>query len=537
MTFYVSNGKEEEKEQSRWVFLDAQSKLIDGKEKEAIAILQAHPLKGKDETDRLLRLAALYVAEDPKNAWNYLSEAAKNDPKNPDIHTFKASLEESLNQDQIANTNYINAIHYDPENPYRREQLADFYLRTGKYQQALEILEDTMSAPSLDSIWLKTLFWNLVTIPAKESWNKEDIPQGPLKNFVSYILTLPNGIYWNEQAFIKLPNYQIFLNTRQETFWLQLLSSLKNDQEEAALRLLNENIFQYVSWSTDLEKSLKTLLSYRILQKTNPSPALSSVFPRDGDVENPQQLLQLLSRLSEIPSEQLPAAIPLHLQDFLLSKEAFSIPFLAIGWTEAGIQLHALEKIPDSFPSWIAEAITKAINQNRNSKAALAFALFQKPSSSLSLLIAKIALQTDEKQIAFNSLKQIYTKNDESGRLAALILGQFLVAHDNLTDAKKALLSQPSLAKDIAARELLARIALQEGDLKKAYLLYLELEKESAEAKSFLARKAFMDKEWTRARELTESLLKELPENPQLTDNLQKIIAEEKHKKTIKMMN
>lgn len=519
-----------EREYTRWVFLDAQAKLIDDKKDEAAKILESNHFKGKDETDRLVRLAALYLIEDPKRAWNYLTEATQIDPKNADLHTFKASLGEAIDKNHAAHSDYIIAVQHDSDNPYRREQLADFYLRNRQYEQALVILQDTMSAPSLDSIWLKTLFWSLVATPATKTWKNQELPSGPLHDLVTYLQNLPADIYWNQQNFDKLPESTTFLSTRQETFWLQLLAALKNGQEDSALKLINENIFQYVSWAPELEKGLKALINYRLSQKNASSNALASQFPRDGNIETPQQLLQLLSNISEIPADELPSAIPHQLQDYLLSKEAFSMPFLAVGWTEAAIQLHALEKFPDSFPNWISESFTKALNQNRDSKTALNFALAQQPNSALSLLIAELALASNEKQLAFNVLKEIYTVNDESGRRAALILSQFLIEHDNLSDAKKALLAQPNLARDVTARELLARIAVQEGDFKKANAIYLELEKNSSEAKSFLARKAFVDREWTRARQLTEALLKDYPENPILTDNLHRIIAEEKHR-------
>lgn len=520
------NGKE--KELARWVFLDSQSKIIENDPKEAVNILEANRFKGEEEIDRLVRLAALNVVDDPNRAWKYLSEATLIDPKNPDLRTFKASLNETLNQERAAGSDYIAAVQYDPDNPYRREHLADFYLRKGEYRQALEILEDTMSPPSLDSIWLKTVFWSDLTIPSKRKWKEQDIPQGSLKGFVSYLLNLPPGIYWDQQTFARLPNYQEYLTNRQETFWLQLLSALKNGQEEEALKLLNDNPFHYLSWSPDLEKGLTTLLNYRLSQKNDSDRALSALFPSEGNVGNPQQLLQLLAKLSEISREQLSSAIPYQLRELLVSKIAFAIPFLAAGWSEAAIQLHAIERLPNTFPGWVAESITQAIHQNRDSKTALSFAQDQPSTSSLSLLIAKLALEANEKQIAFNALKEIYTKNDESGQRAALILGRFLMEHDNLTDAKKAILAQPSLANDAAAKEILARIAVEEGDLAKAYTLYLELEKQSLEAKSFLASKAFADGEWKRARELTEALLKEHPNNPTLTDNLKKIVTEEK---------
>lgn len=521
--------EEKEKEPARWVFMDAQSKILTGDRNSAAELLDNCHFRGKEETDRLVRLAALYLIEDPKRSFEYLSEAVENDPRNPDILTFKASLSEALKNNIIAASEYITAVQNDPESPYRREQLADFYLRAKKYPEALEILQDTLSDPSTDTIWLKTLFWSRLTNPLKNSWKKKDIPQGPLKNLANYLLTLPSGIYWDYNIFKNIPDYQLYLETRQETFWLKLLSALKNRQENEALQILDENIFHHASWAPDLENSLRTLLRFRLMQNDEKDKILAS-YQGNQQIDTPEQFLQMLAALSDISTEQLPSAIPFYLQDILLSQEAFSIPFLAVGWTEAAIQMQVPETIPDTFPSWISESITKAINQNRSGQDALAFALNQKSNPSLSLLIVEIALKNDEPKLAFNKLKELYTRNDEIGRRAALLLSQFLLEQENLTDAKKAILAHPSLANDVKAREILARIALQEGNVKKASMIYLGLEKESSEAKSFLARKAFAEKEWSRARELTEALLKEHPKNAVLAENLQKIIAEEKRR-------
>lgn len=519
-----------EKEPARWVFMDTQLKILNGDKSSAAALLEGYHFRGKEETDRLVRLAALYLVDNPKLSLEYLSEAVENDPKNPDILTFKASLSEAMKNNAIAAADYIKAVQNDPESPYRREQLADFYLRAKQYPDALEILQDTMSAPSTDTIWLKNLFWSRLTTPLKDSWKKQDIPQGTFKNLAGYILMLPTGIYWDQGIFKNLPDHQFYLDTRQETFWLRLLSVLKNKQEKVALQLLDENIFHHASWAPDLEKSLRTLIRFRLMQNNEKNKVFAS-FQGEKNIDTPEQFLQLLANMSEISTEQLPFAIPLYLQDILLSQEAFSIPFLAVGWTEAAIQLQVPENIPETFPSWIPESITKAINQNRSSQDALAFALNQKSTPSLSLLIAEIAMNSDEPKLAFNKLKELYTRNDVTGRRAALLLGQFLLEQENLGDAKKALLAQPFLANDVKAREILARIALQEGNLKKASMIYSELEKDSSEAKSFLARKAFTEKEWSKARELTEALLKEHPKNAILAGNLQKIIAEEKRRR------
>lgn len=515
-----------ESELARWTFLDAQEKVIEGKPAQAIKILENIKFKGKNETDRLVRLAALYVADDPKKAWNYLSQATKQDPENPDIRTFRASLGEMLNHSQTAHTDYIAAVQTDPENPFRREQLADFFLRTKQYTQALRILQDTMLEPSLDTIWLKTLFWSRVAYPVKKTWKGADIPDGPAIDFVAYLNAIPEDIFWNELAFKDVPDNQRFLDTFQETFWLQLITDLKKGDEAQAQQRLLHNSFASVSWSPELEKALKTTLNFR--QAMQASSGTLSLFPRASDIENPQELTTLLASLSETAPEQLSSSIPLDLHDFLLSKEAFIIPFLAAGWTEAAIQLHAIKEFPTTFPGWIAASFTEALEQNRDLNTALEFAASQKSSSALSLLVAELALANDDKQTAFNALKGIYTSNDAHGRKAALMLGQFLMEHNNPQDAKKAILAQPALTDDAAAKELLARISVQEGDIDKAASLYLDIEQQSSEAKSFLARKAYGEKDWPRARKLTEALLVEFPENTTLSDNLKKILIEEK---------
>lgn len=513
---------------ARETFEEIQAQLAEGRTSEAIKLLQANHFKNHDETERLVRLAALYVVDDPAHAWSYLAEAASKDPENADLRTFKASLEETLYHNQAAQSSYIAAIQYDAENPYRRELLADFYLRTEQYPQALDILQDSLASPSLDSIWLKALFWNRMAKPTIHPGSMQEIPSGPVNDLVAYLLNLPTGILWDQQAFEKLADHQVYANTRQEIFWLQLLAALKAGREEAALQLLNANPFQYVSWAPELEKGLKTLIHYRYTYNASSNRTIIATSPLIEKIESPQQLLQALASLSEMQPEHLSSAVPYQMQNYLLSKEAFAIPFLAAGWTEAALQMHALEKFPDAFPDWIAESLTQALKQNRDLKTALSFALAQKTTPPLSLLAAEIALEASEEQIAFNNLKALYTQKNESGRRAAMLLAQFLFEHDNPQDARKALQMQPSLEKELTTQELLARIALEEKDLKKAYSIYLSIENESSEAKSFLARKAFADKEWTRARKLTESLLKEYPSHPVLTSNLQKIIAEER---------
>jgi hypothetical protein len=77
--------------------------------------------------------------------------------------------------------------------------------------------------------------------------------------------------------------------------------------------------------------------------------------------------------------------------------------------------------------------------------------------------------------------------------------------------------------RGLSGVEQRARQAHYVNDFSLAQTLYHLILEESTEAKSYLARQAFVDKQWKVARELTIQLLKEHPGNQQLWDNLSKI--------------
>lgn len=514
--------KGRENEISSWLFMDAAERILAGQRQAAIDILTSQPLTGRDETERLIRLAALNVVEAPERSWGYLVEAAAKDPSNPDLRIFKASLLEAADKKDMALKEYVSAIQKDPADPYLKEQLADFYLRIGQYPYAMEVLQDALKEPSLDSIWLKATLWSLLISPFDISENNRDIPEGELKPLVAYILSLPPGIYWNEEAFLRLPEAENYLKTRQETFWLRVLSALKKGNESEALHLLNNHPFQDSLWAPQLSKSLITILSYRLAPK--PSQNTTGAFYPNINISNGQEFLNTLSELADQPKSI--ESLPPNLQQLLLSKEIFAAAFLANGWEEAGIQFHAVPTMPQSFPNWIAYALTQALRNNRSDNAALEFAKVQTPTPELTLLIAEITLASGQRQDAFNIFLKMYKNKDEIGSKAALLIAPLFLDQSNTKAAKEAILDQPDLANNIQAREILARAFLKEGEQETAYRLYLSIENYSSEAKSYLVRKAFMDRDWPRAKQLTEELIENYPQHAILKDNLRKIIAE-----------
>lgn len=531
-----TNWKNYEREPEQWLFLDAEALSMEGHPAEASVLLSSKSFKGEYETERLVRLALVHLVENPKLSWKYLSEASAKDPDNPAINTFKANLLESANKHDVALAEYLQAVQKDPENPQPREQLADFYLRSEKYSDALKVLQDSLSSPSLDSIWLKALFWSRVTLPINEKSFSESLPQGELKPLVEFLLTLPPGIFWNDESFNRIPSSESFLTNQQETLWLRLLMHLKNNKEQEALDLLQQNPFQTVSWMPQLETHLKAALSYRLAKLDQPNADTTSS-PLNQEIsassnDSPYQFINELNLLSKVPTSQITTiTLPKQLQDLLLSKEAFSTLFLAAKWDEAALQLHSLPVIPPNFPEWIPVQLTHAIERNRGPSKAIQFALQQNKTAALTLLIAELAIKSKQQDLAINSLKDLYKRQDIVGLEASRLLSRIYLEQNDNNAAKEVILSQPDLANELSSKEILARIALQSGNVPTATALYSNIETESAEAKSFLARKAFSDKKWSRAKTLTEELIKLYPENATLKDNLHKITLEEQKEK------
>jgi tetratricopeptide (TPR) repeat protein len=152
--------------------------------------------------------------------------------------------------------------------------------------------------------------------------------------------------------------------------------------------------------------------------------------------------------------------LPHDIQALLLSPEAFSSLLLAHNWTEGALLLHQMDTLPEHFPKWLSLELTEAIRTHRGEKAALAF-----------------------------------------------------ISKQQIHDSDLALITQ----------EMTARSALSDGNTELAEMIYESLLERSYEAKSYIARKAFMERNYPLAQKLTEELIEKYPDNALLRENLRKI--------------
>ncbi len=551
-----------------WFVLEADKLLLEGKRKEAVDLLNSRTFTGKADTTRLVRLALINVFENPRAAWDYLTQAQVKDPTNPEIRSYRAKLLETIGKNSLALIEYLAAIQLDPKNLYLRDQLAEFYLRRNQYANAIQIWSDVLPAPSLDFIWLKALFWNKVVVPVKFDWKSNSIPQGKLDSLISYLLSLKPGVFWDSASFEKVANGKQYLKTRQETFWLRIIQLLKDNKEKEAYDLIQFNPFHSISWNLPLENALSTILLYRktgnfvsaeeqtfkegtssnasaSLQEeaSSTQSAAASTPSKEGSkpAKSPKLRNDVHVYFAELayytenpPDEAKGEKIPEPLQALLKGPDAFAAAFLAAEWYESALDLNALSVIPANYPEWVPYDFTQAIRANKGTSAALEFATLQTPTPPMSLITGELLIASGNPDAALEQLLKLTKEQSDVGYRASWLVSLIYIERGQYAEAKTILNGQPKLAAAVVGKETFARIALLEGNTDLATTVYESIEKDSPEAQSFLARKAFLDKDYKKARELTENLLRQYPTNQLLQENLKKIVEELNLKKPTK---
>ncbi|MEC7839804.1 MAG: hypothetical protein VX777_07175 [Chlamydiota bacterium] len=518
---------------NRWLNIDADYFILEGKRDQAVALLKSQSFEGEKDVDRLLRLALLHVNDNSNEAWKYLSEGLKKDPDNAKVFSYRAKILETSGKDALALSEYIAASAADPKNPQIRDQLAEFFLRHKRYLQALQVYEESIENLKVtDSMLLKVVFWSKIVKPIDVDWQSVEISNGDLKPLIQYIINLKPWQYWDEKLFDKIPNNQQFLNTSQVLWWLRLISVLKNENDEVAKDLLAHNPFMDESWNPDLELALMRIINYRENKKLSLDVndfEFSSL--EESITEKSKTPIEFFQQLNEIAKKQEDDpnfVLPRDIEAILMDTNAFSVAFLAAGWSEVALELQKVKVIPKDAPQWVSYAYTQAVRENRGGSAALEYANLQHQTPVLDLLTAEIMLTQNNRDAAMLQLKKLQSDDDEVGLRASWLLGLAYLKEKKLEQARATIQENKLLMDNMLGVEALARIAMAEGDMSRADELYSSIEDSSAEAKSFLARKAYSDQDWERAKGLTIELLKEYPNSKVLRSNLIKIIDSQK---------
>jgi len=510
-----------EKQPELWFALDVDALILQQDTAGALKLLRSRSFEGQADAARLNRLALLTAGGNLQQAWQYLEQAYSVAPKNPDVRSFRAQILERMGKEKMARVEYVAAHLALPDNPLYRDQLAEFYRRRGQIGLAVQTWARDLNERSADFIRLKALFWSRVTTPASIGKTDPADIYGELAPLVIYLQELPEGQFWDDGLFEKeVAKGQMVLERRQEAYWLRILEALRNKEEEKCYDIILVHPFKRSSWNPDLEKALERVLAYRL---EKPQPMDANAFGASG--RNTEQRHQLFEQLERIAMREKPDP---KLDRLLRSDEAFAAVFMAGGWMEAALQLRGKGAIPEGIPDWYIYGVTQSLRFNRDAKAALAFARSQRPTPEMTLLTGEILLANKERAASIEMLEPLTKSKSAIGYRAAWLQSLAYLDQKATDKARNALQRQPELFSSTAGKEILARIALAEGEPEKARAIYTSLADRSAEAKAYLAMLAYRQKDWNTCKILTMELIKEFPDRMELQANLAAINKAEK---------
>ena len=498
-----------------WFVLAADTLLADKKRDEALALLKSRTFKGPADCPRLARLAIL-SSDDLKAAWNYLAEAYDLDPHNADIRSFRAQVLERIGKVPLARVEYIAAQQAAPDDMLRRDQLAEFYRRQGSVADALGVWTGDATRPVFDYMWVKAWFWSRVAHPARMVSARED-ELGPL---VRFLRGLPDDRFWDGENFAHVSAEKHYTGQQQETFWLSLLENLRVRDDRAAAERLRLNRFNTDSWEPDLEVALQRILSYRTAGVLNPRNEPVPALSRPKEELHP--FFVQLDDLAQAEREKR-LVMPPEMDRLLRGDQGFAAAVLAAGWAEAALRLRAGGENCDALPSWVAYGFAQALRMNRGDAPAIAFAEKQRPTPELNLVIGEAQLASGQTVEGTARLAPLAASDSDAGYRAAWLLAVAALKKHQPAEVARIVAAQPRLASSTTGRELLARVALVEGRLDDADRAYGAIAADSAEAKTYLARRAYARKDWPSARRYTDELLTLFPDQLQLRANLEAI--------------
>jgi tetratricopeptide (TPR) repeat protein len=494
---------------ARWLAFDVDRLLMDGNHAAAVELLASRSFDGSEDVPRLLKLAILHSSQ-PEVSWKYLTAAVEKDPADPEVYSYRARFLEAAGHHGEALTECRTALLVAPEDPYYIDQLAEFLVNQKQYAEAIALWKESLQIAPREQALIKILFWARVVAPESQ------FTPDHYGSFASYLSNMKAGYFWDSNAFAQLPDREQIAASQPAVFWLRLLDALANRREEEAVALLNNQPQDIDLGHESLRKALQRALLFREKGSSGQKSALAALKPSQPPlVDSPELLIALLNN-----SEN---SLPEELHPLLASQECFSALFLAAGWREAALQLHAVEPLSREFPDWVALNLTESLKVGRGNVAALSFAAMQPWTPQIAHKVAELLAAVKHSDIALNELKAMSGQRSGKGDSAAWLLALVYIERGHYQAAKAVVEGQPSLRATPRGQEVIARIAALEGDIARAELLYSAIADDSVEAKSFLARKAFTEENWDQARLLTQSLLQIYPDSSLLQENLRKI--------------
>jgi Tfp pilus assembly protein PilF len=510
----------------QWKLLEADQLLARKLPDEAAKLLKEARLSGAEDAMRHSRLALL-EAKEPWKAMAHLDEGLKADPRNADLLSFRAQIEEAAGRVEDARLDYVAAVLAERNNPLYRDILANFYLRHGDLANAAQTWRDAAQDSGLGVYALKCWFWSRVAgVPVKHPL--PPCRQPGWSELVTALTAAPDGVFWNDSLEAAATRVHGG-NPRPETVWLRLLESLRLGDLKPARRQLDIGFPHEADrlWP-DLALRLRVHLAARDGQ--NPRLPLAAVEPPSV----PDNAHPFLIGFSTWAKRTETTGSNEKFEAWLAKPGALTGILLASGWGGAALIMgQAGQLVPDpEAPGWFDYGYAKSLLM-RDGKGPARQWLESLParSSAADLLLGELRLSSGAVDQGLALLQQIANGTSPLASRAAWTLALAELDRGKPAQARQITLASPGLAASVPGREILARIALAEGARAETLRIYQELGEQSADAMIFLSKEAFAAGDFEQALKWTARLARQFPEQPAFRQNLLEIHAAAKRAK------
>lgn len=512
----VEKWKSQSAQRGIWILMSADLILAQGNRQQALDLLQAASLEGEYDALRHARMA-LIQAREPWLAIRSIDEGLKKNPRNAELLSFRAQIQEAAGRIADARLDYVAAVLSDTSSVLHRDNLANFQLRIGEPSNAADTWRDAAETSNLGIFFFKAWFWSRICGVPLSRPLPESNPAG-WREVIKEMRNLPRGAFLSSDLEHALQGNRE-LSQRPEMIWLKVLEDLRGSNWKKASEKL-ESGFPRSAESIAPGLATRLLVNIAAITGNDPRMALAG------------------KELPPLPQESHP-----FLHEFAAwqnaksgEKDVFS-PWLANpaspvatlfahGWHGAALDVGggATLKPVAGAPEWFDFGYARCLLVRDGSSSARQWIeSLPTPSPAVQLTHGEILLTSGEVEQGMKKLAVLAAQDHIQASRAAWSMALAELDRGNAAEAARWVKEHSELQASVAGREILARVALVHAKPEEALRLYRELGEQSTDAMIYLSKQAFAEKDWVEARKWTGALARRFPEEPQFRRNLLQI--------------
>ncbi len=508
----------------QWLLLQADLLIAKQQRADAQALLKAAKFDKKEEDALRYSRLAILEGNEPWKAIESLNAGLKVDPRNSDLLMFRGQILEAARRTADARLDYVAAVFSNTKNPIYRENLANFYIRTGDRSAAAETWRDAAEDTGLGVYALKAFFWSKVTgvnlskpLPPcrQQGWNE----------LIPALSTLPEGVFWNGD--MDAASAKVAGLNRPEITWLRVLEVIRQKDHNAAFAALDKG---FPREAERLMPDLAVRLLAELTAQAGKDPRLAFT-GREKMAPVSAEAHPFLIAFDRWANNTNAGDEDMRFQAWLANPLSTVGTFISMGWAGAAVITGDAEKLVPGAdaPDWFDYGYAKCLQQARGAETALKW-LESLPTRTPAAQLTQGELQLAAGQIdkGMASLNEVSGGSSPQASRATWTLAFAELDRGNTAKAREITLSSKELAESVPGKEILARAALAEGKRDETVRIYTELGEQSADAMIFLSKEAFAAKNYADARKWTLLLTRRFPEQPGFRENLIKIEEAEK---------